>query len=56
MIPELKEQFEGNGTYVRYAVKWLKDEGIVQSFPGPITRLSRLNEAEDTDVLMVYTH
>lgn len=50
---ELAEQFGVSRTPVREAIKRLEDEGLVQSFPGSITRVAPLNEAEASNALVV---
>lgn len=50
---ELAEQFGVSRTPVREAIKRLEDEGLVQSFPGSITRVAPLNEAEASFALVV---
>ncbi|OAB41287.1 GntR family transcriptional regulator [Paenibacillus antarcticus] len=50
---ELAVQFGVSRTPVREALKRLEDEGLIQSFPGSITRVAPLNETQAAQALVV---
>ncbi|GGH73890.1 DNA-binding GntR family transcriptional regulator [Pullulanibacillus pueri] len=49
----IAEQFEVSRTPVREALKRLEDEGLIETFPGAITRVTLIKEEESQHILQV---